>query len=496
MAKRKKADTVVTESEVKVTNQSCDEVPVLTEQDVVVPEACACTGISEAGRDFPVYEEKPLRIAQVPEDSVTVEDMSSACSKRPKVTRLEKHSRDMFVEEPSTESTEISSDCSHEEFSCEEGSETGVDCGNESESLESSSQEEPLRIAAPMSEDQKHALESDEWFSRTRGCTFKGVKSPKPESKRPRLQDKMTMFSDVPVSAKECEVVSEDSSDQSGTEDADADYRLIHAHDLADSPDENEFEPLDSGDLRSPDEETPGSDDFMHDTDLFMPIDPGTVWSDDASSDGDGMELVCLGFEGVPFISKAHKSQCLCRNKNKEGCIEICSGVRRASRREDSDLVTEMPMYEFDGTVLGFAFKPYTSPDCDSELLDMIVYTNRGVYSMYVPESCRWRVNADERISMMFCNDKFEWVLNNVPVANIEFYPVEEMDGYHELGYDLDGVDIPCMGMLRLGECLYGNDLSIPVPFLRYVEIIDHVFKAEEFDPSKLNFLTAYFRRM
>jgi hypothetical protein len=70
------------------------------------------------------------------------------------------------------------------------------------------------------------------------------------------------------------------------------------------------------------------------------------------------------------------------------------------------------------------------------------------------------------------------------------------MDGYHEIEEDIEGVDVPCVGVLQLGDLLYGQDMSMPIRFNVFVTVIVSLLNARDFESSDLSFLTAYFRAL
>ena len=57
-------------------------------------------------------------------------------------------------------------------------------------------------------------------------------------------------------------------------------------------------------------------------------------------------------------------------------------------------------------------------------------------------------------------------------------------------------MDVHCVGVIQLGDILYGQDISMPIRFNAFVKVIVSLLNARDFESSDLSFLTAYFRAL
>ena len=274
-------------------------------------------------------------------------------------------------------------------------------------------------------------------------------------------------------------------------------FRSLHRHGVEDEPDENVFDdedPVQDYPDEDPDDDSsrPYPDSDEDPVDLVMPYHGDTV-SDVLSDRSDPTDmsripnLICMGMNDIPFIKKSIKPQYMNLDLDKH---DVTFTVR-----EQKHVITEMPHYTFDGMVLGCSYSRLECEDKeDSGIFDYTVFTNRGVYSFYASHEVR------EFLSDIATQDQlqegFERVLNTFPVGGLEFFPVEDMDGYHEIVEDIEGVDVHCVGVIQLGDTLYGQDISMPIRFNAFVKVIVSLLNARDFESSDLSFLTAYFRAL
>ena len=427
--------------------------------ETVVTERNHACEVSESSESVhpEVPEEKPFRIAKIPSEYLTVEDVEPP-RKKARMNSLK--SRKETVSDTSEDSVvETSSD----------PEEVGIPSGV-SEMPEPDNK--PIRIAS-MTEEQRQALESDDWFSKNarKANESRGVGS---VSSKAVLSDSMKYFDVV----SKCDEVTEDDGGHDDSDDSDSDYLMLHRHGLEDEPAENDIE---DGVSEEPDDEVPQDDkpDYDH--------DPCVKDFTDGSEDGDVKDLVCRGFRDIPFIEESSKPQYVNLDSDKH---DVTFTVR-----EQKHVITEMPHYTFDGIVLGCSYRPMECEDKeDSGIFDYTVFTNRGVYSFYA--SYEVREFLSDIATQEQLQGGFELVLNTLPVCGLEFFPVEDMDGYHDIVEDIEGVDVPCIGVLQLGDRLYGQDISMPIRFNAFVKVIVSLLNARDFESSDLSFLTAYFRAL
>jgi len=420
-----------------------------------------------------VPEEKPFRLAKLPSEYLTVEDVEPP-RKKPRMNSMK--SRKERVSDTS-EDPVVDMSSEPEEVCVPSGVSEMTEPDNK-----------PLRIAS-MTEEQRQALESDEWFrknarkaneSRGAGAGFsKAV-----------LKDSMKAFDVV----SKCEDASND-PDSSG--DSDADYLMLHRHGVEDDPDENAFDdedPVQEYPDESPDDDAsrPSPDSDEDPAGLFMHCTCPTV-SDLLSDRSDQPDrsrtpnLICMGMKDIPFIEESSKPQYVNLDPDKH---DVTFTVR-----EQKHVITEMPHYTFDGIVLGCSYRPLECDEKeDSGIFDYTVFTNRGVYSFYASHGVREFLSDIATQEQL--QEGFELVLNTLPVCGLEFFPVEDMDGYHDIEDDIEGVDVPCVGVLQLGDLLYGQDMSMPIRFNVFVTVIVSLLNARDFESSDLSFLTAYFRAL
>ena len=440
----------------------------VTESDAV----CEISSSTEAVHPE-VPEEKPFRIANLPAEYLTVEDVEPS-RKKARVNSLK--SRKETVSDTSEDSVvETSSD--PEEMGIPSGVSGMPELDNK-----------PLKIAT-MTEEQRQALESDEWFSKNarKANESRGVGV---GLSKAVLKDSMKAFDVV----SKCE---DSSNDHDSSGDSDADYLMLHRHGVEDEPDEHDFDDEDPSPEypdEDPDDDSsrpyPDSDDDP--VDLVMPYHGDTV-SDILSDRSDPADmsrtpnLICMGMNNIPFIEKSIKPQYVTLDPDNHDVMFTV--------REQKTTITEMPHYTFDGMVLGCSYRPM---ECDgkedSGIFDYTVFTNRGVYSFYASHEVREFLSDISTQDQL--QDGFDRVLNTIPVGGLEFFPVEDMDGYHEIVEDIDGVDVPCVGVLQLGDLLYGQDISMPIRFNTFVTVIVSLLNARDFESSDLSFLTAYFRAL
>lgn len=460
-----KPDTTVSDVPIPL-NESTETA--VTESDTV----CEISSSTEAVHPE-VPEEKPFRIAKIPAEYLTVEDVEPP-RKKARMNSLK--SRKETVSSTSEDSVvETSSDPE------EVGIPSDVSGMPEPEN-------KPLRIAS-MTEEQRQALESDDWFSKNarKANESRGVGS---GFSKAVLKDSMKAFDVVP----KCE---DSSNDHDSSGDSDADYLMLHRHGVEDEPDENTFDdedPVQEYPDEDPDDDSsrPYPDSDEDPVDLVMPYHGDTV-SDVLSDRSDPTDmsripnLICMGMNDIPFIKKSIKPQYMNLDLDKH---DVTFTVR-----EQKHVITEMPHYTFDGMVLGCSYSRLECEDKeDSGIFDYTVFTNRGVYSFYASHEVR------EFLSDIATQDQlqegFERVLNTFPVGGLEFFPVEDMDGYHEIVEDIEGVDVHCVGVIQLGDTLYGQDISMPIRFNAFVKVIVSLLNARDFESSDLSFLTAYFRAL
>ena len=211
---------VVESSDAQDTPVSDVPIPLSESTEKAVTESDAVCEISSSIEAVhpEVPEEKPFRIAKLPAEYLTVEDAESP-RKKTRVNSLK--SRKETVPDTSEDSVvETSSDPE------EVGIPSGVSEMPEPEN-------KPLRIAT-MTEEQRQALESDEWFSKNarKANESRGVGV---GLSKAVLKDSMKAFDVV----SKCE---DSSNDQDSSGDSDADYLMLHRHGVEDEPDENTFD--------------------------------------------------------------------------------------------------------------------------------------------------------------------------------------------------------------------------------------------------------------
>jgi hypothetical protein len=440
----------------------------VTESDAV----CEVPSSTEAVHPE-VPEEKPFRLAKLPSEYLTVEDVEPP-RKKPRMNSMKSRketvsdtSEDQVVDTPS------------------EPEEVGVPSGV-SEIPEPDNK--PLRIAS-MTEEQRQALESDEWFRKNARKANESRGAGAGVSKAV-LKDSMKAFDAM----SKRDEAADDRGDLVASDDADSDYLMLHRHGLEDEPDENGLEddvsdvpddevPQDSEPDDSPDD---GPDDDASHTNLFMRCDcPSVKDLIDGSGDGDTQDLICRGLRDIPFLVESEEPQYVNIDSDKHDVM--------FTTREQKHVITEMPHYVFDGIVLGCSSSPLDGNGKESSLRDYVVFTNRGVYSFYASDEVGSHLDVATQDQLQ---EGFEQVLNTLPVCGLEFFPVEDMDGYHEIEEDIEGVDVPCVGVLQLGDLLYGQDMSMPIRFNVFVTVIVSLLNARDFESSDLSFLTAYFRAL
>ena len=450
------------------------DVPILLSETTVMESDSVCEVPSSPEAVHPeVPDEKPFRLAKIPSEYLTVEDVEPP-RKKTKMNSLK--SRKETVSDTSEDSV-VETSSNPEEIEVP----SGVSGMPEPEN-------KPLRIAS-MTEEQRQALESDEWFSKNarKANESRGVGV---GCSKAVLKDSMKDFDVV----SKCE---DSSNEQDSSEDSDADYLMLHRHGVEDEPDENDFDdedPVQEYPDEDPDDDSsrPYPDSEDEPVDLVMPYHGDTV-SDILSDRSDPTDmsqtpnLICMGMNYIPFIEKSIKPQYVNLDPDKHAVTFTV--------REQKHVITEMPHYTFDGMVLGCSHSRLECDDKeDSGIFDYTVFTNRGVYSFYASHEVR------EFLSDIATQDQlqegFERVLNTFPVGGLEFFPVEDMDGYHEIVEDIEGVDVHCVGVIQLGDTLYGQDISMPIRFNAFVKVIVSLLNARDFESSDLSFLTAYFRAL